>query len=255
MTRALLRSLAIIICLDMAATSLKADAVTELRTILARFRGTESVKATVEITRSRHSKGRFQNDEFEGSASAEVEASPEGMRAAYSRSLLSRAADEGAAHQFDSHRRDGTFNAMAEMLPETLSSLIDAAPSLLRLVERSRLIEQHNGVDHGRKVRFLTLDLPPSGSGSEAGEIAFHEDHLTVAVGADGVPLNAERIRKGSAGLLFIHVDTVRTQVWSFAVRGDHLLASRFEDFSVVSGPGQRGEARSVWTVRPDGMP
>ena len=249
------RVLAIVICSSMAATSLEADAVTELRTVLSRFRGTESLKVTVEMIRSRHSKGRFLNDEFEGSASADVEAGPEGMRASFSRPLLDRAADEDAAHQFDSHRRHGTFNAMAEMLPATLSSLLDAGATLLRLVERSHVIEQRNGADHGRKVRLLTLDLPPSGSRSDPGEVVFHEDHLTIAVGPDGVPISAERIRKGSAGLLFIHVDTVRTQAWSFAVRGDHLLAVRFEDSSVVSGSAQHGDARSVWTVRLPGMP
>ena len=82
------------------------------------------------------------------------------------------------------------------------------------------------------------------------GAVSFHDDQLTVTIGIDGLPISATRIRKGSAGMLFIHVDTVRTESWTFAVHGDHLLVFRLDDASVVSGPGQHGEARSVWTTR-----
>ena len=55
--------------------------------------------------------------------------------------------------------------------------------------------------------------------------------------------------------MLFVRIQTVRTETWNLAVDADHLVATRFEDFSSVTGPGQSGEARTVWIVRDVTMP
>ena len=207
-----------------------ADPLVEVRAALQRFGGKQPLHAAVELERSRRSQGRFLNDNFDGKVTFEIDADASAVRVTYGRALLDRGGD-------------GQQRALAEAQPLAIANAVDGAAPLLRLLSRGRVVSAQRGQ--------LTLQLPPAAKDSgDIGAVDVADDRLTLWLGADGVPLSARRERRGSAGMLFIHVDSVRTETWSFGVRGDHLVALRFEDQSSVSGPGQRGEARSVWTVR-----
>ena len=231
---------ALVVCLF--AITLRADPLTDLRAALTRLPARDALTVKVELHRSRHSKGRFLTDDFEGSAAAEVHEDAAGLQVSFSRALLNRAAEDDWAHQLDPKRDPGTVNAVAELAPESLAALIDFAPTLERLLGRARLV--------GQRKNALVLALPQTSGSSELGGVQFREDQLTITLGADGLPVAAHRLRKGSAGFFLIRIDTVRTESWTFAVRGDHLVVTHLDDQSTVSGAGQQGEARSVWTVR-----
>ncbi|HEV2721928.1 MAG TPA: hypothetical protein VG323_18045 [Thermoanaerobaculia bacterium] len=211
-----------------------ADPLIEARAALQRFTGKQPLHAAVELRRSRHAHGRFLNDDFDGSATFEIEADANVVRVTYARALLERGAAEPARHR-----------ALTEAQPIAIADAIDGAAPLLRLLGSGRVIDVHDG--------HFTMQLPPAATGAstEIGGVDVTDDRLTVWLGNDGVPLSARRERHGSTGLLFLRINSVRTETWSFGVRGDHLVALRFEDQSTVTGPGQRGEAHSVWTVRP----
>ncbi|HEY8847908.1 MAG TPA: hypothetical protein VIO12_01365, partial [Thermoanaerobaculia bacterium] len=57
----------------LAAIPAGADSLSDLRTALTGLSGMRPVTAHVEIIRSRHSKGRFLNDDFQGSAVVQVQ--------------------------------------------------------------------------------------------------------------------------------------------------------------------------------------
>jgi len=238
MTRA-----AAIVAILALALPLGADALSDLRAALAaRFAGQQPLRAHVELHRSRHASGRFITDDFEGSAAADVEQDGSELRMRVARPLLKHAAEDDWAHQLDPHHDEGTVHAVAELVPESVAGIIDFAPELERFLGRARLVAP-------RSPRMLVIDLPPSTGSSDLGSISFREDRLTLWLGADGLPVSAQRVRKGSAGILFIHIESTRTERWSLAAHGDHLLVTRLDDASVVNGPGERGEARTIWTV------
>ena len=227
-----MRSEILIVMSLIAAFPVRGDAVSDLRAALARFRGRDPLVVSIGMTRSRHSKGRFVNDDFEGSAAARVEEDAAGLRVALARAILDRAATDSAVSK-----------TLAELVPASVVSVVDFAPVLSTMLNGARLIE--------RSSRMVAFALPPAAnSDGELGGVTAHEDHLTISVGPDGVPVSARRVRKGSAGALFIRVDTVRTESWDLAVYGDHLIATRTDDSSVVSGPMQNGRAETVWVVR-----
>ena len=229
-------------------TSAFADALGDARSALQRMTAVEPLHAVVQLERSRHSHGRFLNDDFDGSAVFEVDSDTAGIRVSYSRSLLQRATSEDWAKELDPSRAAGTRDALAEAQPRTIELTVDAAGMLLHLVNRGHVIEQKLEVVQGRQQRMLLFRLPAGASGEPG--VSTVSDNLTLWIGSDGLPLAAKRERKGSAGMLFVHVNTVRTETWSFAPRGDHLVAMHFDDHSVVDGPGQHGDARSTWSVR-----
>jgi hypothetical protein len=213
----------------LAAVPLDAGGVSDLRTVLTRLPGRDPLTASIEMTRSRHAKGRFMNDDFEGSAAAQVDDDASSLRITVAHSLLDRSAQDGAVAK-----------AVAELVPSSVAALVDFAPVLAVMLVHAQVIE--------RAGRTIVFALPPATDPD--GDVTFHEDRLTITIGADGVPVSARRVRKGSAGFLFIRIDTVRSESWDFAVHGDHLLATRADDLSVVSGPMQSGRAQTIWTIR-----
>ena len=226
-----------------------ADALGDVRGALQRMTAAEPLHAVVQLDRARHSHGRFLNDDFDGSAVFDVDADASGIRVSYSRSLLQRATNEDWAKELDPKRGAGTRDALAEAQPRSIEMAVDAAGMLLHLVNRGRIVEQKIETVQGRPERMLVF-REPTGDTGDPGGVATTADSFTLWISADGLPVRAKRERKGSGGVLFIRVNTVRTETWTFAARGDHLVAMRFDDHSTVDGPGQHGDARSTWSVR-----
>lgn len=210
----------------LAAAPLHADNLGDVRAALTKLAGNQPLTARVQITRSRHSKGRFLNDDFEGSAVAQVEDDATGLHVMFPRALTEPSQPLGAS------------NAAAELIPVSINNSVDFGRTLLRMLSGARVTQ--------RTAQMIELSLPPGTEGS----LTLSEDRLTLWCSADHVPFAAQRVRKGSAGILFVRMETIRTEKWELIVVADHLVATRFEDASSVSGPGQHGEARSVWTVR-----
>ena len=224
----------------LAAVPAGADSLSDLRTALTGLSGMRPVTAHVEIIRSRHSKGRFLNDDFQGSAVVQVQNDGTALRVTFPRALV------------DQVQPAGTSNAVAELVPVSIENCVDFGHALLRMVSGATVTAERRETHSGRASQAIVLSLPPGSDGpsGQFGAVRFREDRLTIWCGPDHVPFAAQRVRRGSAGVFLLRVETVRTETWSFAVDADHLVATRFEDFSSVSGPGQSGEARSVWIVR-----
>jgi hypothetical protein len=70
-----------------------------------------------------------------------------------------------------------------------------------------------------------------------------------VWVGADNLPLAAERAQKATAGFMMFHGDTATKKSWHFMRKDDHLVVARFEELGSFSGFGQKGDAHSVDVV------
>ncbi|HEY2323786.1 MAG TPA: hypothetical protein VGJ82_13095 [Thermoanaerobaculia bacterium] len=74
------RRTAVVTFLFLFATGAFADAVGDARNALQRMTATEPLHAVVQLDRSRHSHGRFLNDDFDGSVSFEVDEDAGGIR-------------------------------------------------------------------------------------------------------------------------------------------------------------------------------
>lgn len=228
------------LCAIAVCNTVNADTLSDLKRSLAGYAARQFIHATIDVTRARHSQGRFLTDDFEGSAAIDVTADGSSTRVTYPRTLLDRA---------ETNRP--TAMTLNEVIPSSIENAVDCAGDLLRLVSRGRVVEDRAVMLDGRAARRLRLELPPGAApGEDATAPKVTDDDLIVWTVDGAVPVAAKRIRKGSAGMLLVHVDTVRTETWTFASYGDHLVAMRFEDRSIVSGSLQHGDAWTVWAVR-----
>jgi hypothetical protein len=122
---------------------------------------------------------------------------------------------------------------------------------MLRLLATGTKVTETRGMRDGKPVRVVILKLTPKlpPEATSIWNVKFAEDRLTLWVGDDNVPVAAERIRRGTAGFMFIKGQMTDRSTWSFIRHNDRLLVTRAESSFAGSGFGQKGEGKDVHVV------
>jgi hypothetical protein len=237
--------------LILVAAAAGADTLSDLKAVVEPLRGAAPIHATVEIRRTRKSEGRFANQASNGSVTVDVSSDAAGLHLTYAPALLERAEREAREHQADPKKPTPIRGVIADIDANGMAENLDFRAPLLRLLGVARAISETRVMYHGTPARLLVLKLTPHlpREATTIWHVNFSEDRLNVWIGADGVPIAAERSRKGSAGFLFLRGEMTSRESWSFARAQDRLVVMRYESSFVGSGFGQRGEGRDVQTV------
>ena len=228
-----------------------ADTIADVRTTLGTLRGVSPIHATFELQRSRKARGRFANNESSGSATVDVLSDPAGLRVTFASPILERATAEAVEHQADPKRPTPVRSTLAEIDATTLADDLDYARAMLRMLSVGKTTSTTRTLWQGRPAQLLVLKLNPklNPEATTVFHVNFSDDTLRLWVGADNVPLAAERIQKGTAGFLFLRGEMNNRQSWIFARSGDRLVVTRYEFSFAGSGFGQQGEGKNVQIV------
>jgi hypothetical protein len=234
------------------ASGLLADARADLERSLAGFSGSADVHVQVSVEMTRKSAGRFANSGFSGSASAEASVDRAGMTIRFSPETLARAAHEEKQQSADPNRTAPTRAAIRELDPLSLADSFDFTDTLRHLLSTAKTASETRVSVAGRGARLLVLhlDVKLPKEARSVWNVRFTEDQLRVWVADDGTPLAAERTRKGSAGFMFIRGEMRSRDHWTFTRSSDRLLVSRHESTFLGTGLGQRGEGKTIVTLR-----
>lgn len=240
-----------VILVLLAAASLRADTLADVRSAVTTLRGTTPIHVTLEILRSRKSSGRFVNTSVNGSASIDVAEDPAGLRLTFAQPMLARAAREAAEHEADPRKVSPTRTALNETQPTDVAEAIDFAAPLLQMLNIGRRDAETRVTRDGRPARLVVLMLTPKlpPEATSVWHVKFTEDRLNLWVGDDNIPIAAERVRHGTAGFLFLRGEMTSRDAWTFLRHGDRLVVAHYESSFVASGFGQRGEGKNVQTV------
>jgi hypothetical protein len=229
-----------------------ADGVADLKAALARLPGTSPVKASIEATTwSRAGEGK-EKDEQHGYAAIEIEEGPRGLQLRYARELMQRAEDEERAHAQDPNAPTPAGNAMGALGASEVRRLIGAAPALARAIDQASFTGERVEPYEGRPARRLSFTLGIDALGAKDRKyVKTFEGALDVWIDSDGTPL-ASRARRKLSGraLLVISFDVGNDEDHVYAVTGDRLVSVRRELRSSGSGAGEKGESRTVHTVK-----
>ena len=241
----------LLIALSLVPSILRADAIAEIRSALLSLKGAAPIHASFELQRSRKAQGRFANNESNGSAIVDVIADPGGLRITFAQRVLERATAEAVEHQADPKKATPVRSTLAEIDATTLSDDLDYSHAMLRLLAMGKVASDTRAVWQGRPARLLVMKLNPklNPEATTVFHVNFSDDTLRLWVGADNVPLAAERIQRGTAGFLFLRGEMNNKQSWVFSRYADRLLVTRYESSFAGSGFGQKGEGRNVQIV------
>lgn len=225
-----------------------ADTLTDTRTALSRLGAQQTIRATYEIKRNAANEGRFNNDKFNAAAAVEIESDRNGLRVAFSRALLEQAEREQIAQNRNGKAVTPVLSILSEIEPVGTSTMVDFAPSLLRMIEGAKAMEDRGGTFGGKPAHILILKLadPPD---TGFGKRTYTENRLTLWLDDDRLPLGAELQRTAKFSFLVIRFQSKVKRSWHFSTVGDRLVAVRYEGQESGNGMGQKVNEAVVETV------
>ena len=231
------------------ALPLHADALSDVRTALAKLGGTSPIRATFELQRHETDEGKFANDKSGGKAAVEVEADGASFRLVVPRPMMEQIGTELDARAKDPDKSTPTERALNQITTVAAFESIDGAPALLRLLDGAKVVSDGAGTWGGKPCRVVILRLADK-VGKTPGKVTISENKLTLWLGPDHVPLAAEHIRNGKFSFLVFKSEMKSKRSWHFARSGDRLVRARYEANETSSGMGQKGTDVTVATVR-----
>ena len=180
----------------------------------------------------------------------ELEGSANGYHIVFSRPLLDQVEREKVARVKNPAQQTPTANALREIEPVETADAIDFAPTLLRLLDGSKLVTDAQGTWAGKPARILIVRVPDRLDKDDAGKVKIGENKLTLWLGGDLVPLAAEHVYNAKFSFLIFKGEMKEKKSWHLAHVADRLVRTRYEASQISSGMGQKGNETVVATLR-----
>lgn len=236
-----------VLLLLLSCTLARADALSDLKQLLASASGAELVTAHVVFESV-----TLTND---GSASTPQQVTltatdgPEGLHLRWPRELLAQAA--GREHGQGGAQAAALRAAIDGLKPMDVHGYLNIARQLEEVLAYSELTEDRADTWQGRPARRLSLKLNPPLSKEDRKYIKELTAHATLWLDESGWPLAAERQLsvKGRA-MLVITFEQNESESFEFVRAAGRLIASRHEKSSRGSGGGQSGGQKVSATLR-----
>ena len=232
------------------ALPLAADPLGDVRAAVGKLTAREPIRATYEYQRTVVNEGKFGDANFAGKAVVELEASETGYHIVFPRTLLDQVEREKVAKIRNPEQETPTANALREIEPVETADALDFAPTLLRLLDGSKVVSDAAGTWQGKPARVMVLRVPDRLSKDDAGKMKIGENRLTLWLGSDLVPLAAEHLVNAKVSFLIFRAELKEKKSWHLARVADRLVRTRYEAHQNSSGMGQKGNETVVATLR-----
>ena len=243
-----MRGVAIAISLLAAGQTLRADALTDLRSMLNQFTATAPARGVFEVDSTTTDSDDAQASQ--GKASVGFEIDDAGLRLIYPKAMLVQASQEARAEASDPERQTPVRSGVGRVRALQLADLLNASSMLTTELLGAQLIETKAAAYRGRPSRLVVLKLAPKLSKAESKHIKKIESTLSLWLGDDGVPIGAERALSIKASFMLLSFDHTQTEKWDYARSGDRLIAVRYEEDEKSGGMGQHSASHVIETVR-----
>jgi len=212
--------------------------VAELAAILARFPATDPIQGSLELQLSRQSMEEHWTDQSR--VTVDVEDGPQGLRVGLPRSTSRQALQELRAQTLDPSKHMPTYNSLQALTLNEVSGDLDCAAALAQDLTLADTAEVQAAATYlGKPARLLVLTLPPRLSAEARKHVRNAESRLSIWIGADGLPLGAEKFEHTRGRFLVLFFENLRKQTWTFGHKGNRLFATRHEVADTASGMGQ----------------
>ncbi len=225
-----------------------ADPLAALRERLQALPAATPVQARVEIT-SRATRGEDEPAPPPATVRVEATAADGSLRLDWPRELLGVARRERLDEDPDAERPVG--RALSQVSPIDIDAYLDATPTLLATLAVATLESQSSVQWEGQSATLLNLRLEPRLGARDQKYIKEAEGSARLWIGADGLPLAAERsYRVAGRAMLVISFESKQEERFTFSRHGDRLVVLSHRGETASSGAGEEGtqviEARLI---------
>jgi len=225
------------------------DPLAQLVSALARLPARTPVRARVEH-RVTFTQGDDERAPPAGTATATASSGPDGLRVAWTPSLLARAEAEERERLQNPDAHTPTRDAVGDLRTLALDRALDAVPEMLRSIYDAKVLEDGVEPFEGAPTRVLLLQVKPVIAARDRKYVRDVEATARIWLGPDGLPLAADRhvLLKGRI-FLIITFEIEQKERLRFARSGDRLVVVRQESESRSAGAGERRDRLATTTL------
>jgi len=232
----------------LAPLSLRADALTDLRTTLTQLVAAAPARGAFEVTST--STNSDEGQAFQGKAGVGFEIGDAGLRILYPKATLLQADQEARAEAVDPDRQTPARSGVGRIRALDLAELLDAAAMLRVELLNAQLVDSRTTSYGGKAVRLVTLKLTPKLSKGSSKRVKKIDSTLSIWLADDGIPIAAERTVALKASFVLISFEHNQKDNWTFTRAGDRLVATHHEETQKTDGFGQHDTSQVVHVVR-----
>jgi hypothetical protein len=231
------------------ALPLSANGLDDLRAVLGKLRGTESVKASLEHTFWKQIIDSKKPVVSQGQVSAQVEANSQGLRILWSNATLQQAAKELDIQEREPNHATPTRTALKNVDALEVGESLSHADALLRDLTQAEIQEEKTEAWQGRPVKVLVLKLLPKIPDAQRKYMKELKVDGKVWLGPDGIPLafSSRVAYKGSR--LLITFEGGIAQELQFARVGNRLVVTRAVSDEHNAGFGASTQTKKTMTI------
>lgn len=234
--------------LALAAVPARADSLEEVRAALRAIGDRSPITARVERTVTTQATGQ---DRRTGSASVTVSVRGEGLQILFPAAGLDQAVLEQA--DSDAEKPHPATQGLRSIDPVDLALLLGYSRRLLAYLDGATLVRETRARYDGAPARLLELDLAVRMSKASRKRISEATSRMKLWIGADGVPLAAEREAHYEGRFMLMHFEGGDSFSLKFGRVGDRLVVLHGEQKSGGSGMGGGSSETRVTTIEPLG--
>jgi len=231
----------------------KADSLSDLKTTLVSLQSETAIKAKVAV-KLEVSEGEGKDLEHKtGSATANLEASAQGIKVSYSPEMLKQLAAEQAAFENPdgTQVKTSTLAAVEAINVEILRKMTNASQYLSSKLARATFKNEQVDTVQGLPTRLLTFDLRNGNlSKKEQAYVKKYEGVLKVWTSEYGTPL-ASQMDETYTGRAYLVVSfkVSQTENAVYSVANKRLVATRYETLNKSAGGGELGTVKIIRTL------
>ncbi len=229
--------------------SLAADGLSDLRTTLPKLTSDQPITARVEIsTRSSGGESDKQQKAI-GDSTVLVRLGAAGLTLSWTPEQIRQSRRAAAEKTANPDAPKSSLATLTALDANEALNLLDAAEPLLLVLDQATLLEDKAITYHGAAAHrlFLQLDLKLPEEGRKAAKSSTA--NLTLWVGADGVPLAADRDIRVRFSKFFLSYTIHEHVVREYQMAAGHLVMTHVVHDSSGSGLGHTEESHSTYTV------
>lgn len=180
----------------------------------------------------------------------DIEEDSEGLRILWSRETLAGAAEEMRTAATDPDLRMPIRRAIAALSATDLAGYLGGHVELMRWLGRSELLKEEAADWKGAAATLLTFKNTPRVNAQTRKYLKELTSTVRVWLGADGVPLAADRsVRFRGRALLVVSFESSESDLFEYAVHRGRLVVSRHVRDSNGSGTGGTNHQKTVATL------
>ncbi|MDT0604889.1 hypothetical protein [Thalassotalea castellviae] len=205
-----------------------ADGLTDLKSTLLKFTGDTPISAIVESAYTEKRGKKKKQKTKKGLIQVNLSEDNQGLKLIYSNETISKLEQEAEQKEHDDEANTPTLNAVNGVGVAEMSTMLSAAPNLLRTLKKATFVSEEVVTHNEENVRQLNFTLPLEAiiDNKEVHEyVDEFKSEFNVLINQSGTPIQSSITFDGSgSAYIFFTMDLTQTNTFTYKEINNRLV-------------------------------